>query len=231
MTAVEAEVLGSTLSGYLVDVAIPALVRMADHQAILRTYAPDGSFEDLAPHDMDVIGPILRRMGPAPRFASYLATLDASSPVTSLYDIGFESRQRLGPAGTAKAIARLESTRSEPTVSAVMGLSNATADGAVLAAVRPLLDDPNPHLRKAAVGTLARLGDIGSLDRMVSMIDGDPSRTAACQAALAASMLSPRLSAEQRSRSAAAIIRRHARAVGHERPILRSLAAAFEGPA
>jgi hypothetical protein len=228
MSAVELEVLGSTLSRHLVDVAIPALERMADHEAILASTRGGSGFDKLAPFDMDVIGPILRSVGPPERFAAYLAAIDAVPTIPDTYALYFDFRRRPGKAGTAKAVERLASPNRDRRAEALRVLSAAGPNVDLLLAMRPSLGDPDPYVRDAAVGSLARLGDIASLDRMVSMIDDDPARRTACAAATAVSILAPRLTGEQRALGLAAMRRRHARAVGHDRPILALRIAVLE---
>lgn len=230
MIAVETEVLGSTIVDTLLDVAIPALERI-DHEAIVGSQALGDRFDDLTPAAMDVVGPILRSIGQPARFAAYLAAIDAIPPVIDLDSDGVRPRRRTGPAAIATAIRRLASPSWETRVGALSELSNATPTEDLLVAVRPSMGDDHPYVRKAAVGALASLEDLSSIDMMVSMIEDDPSRTAACAAAVAASVLAPRLSSEERSRCVGAVRHRHAHAVGHERPILRSLIRTFAASA
>lgn len=223
MRAGDAEALGETIARHLAEHGIPALERMASDEAILGTYLdgePEPGLEFAA---MDVIGPILRRIGPQERFERLLAVLDADGAALQLYTLLDDIGPRMGPARTGKALQRLEANRFEPRQQALLDLGFAQTSPAIVGAVRPALGDSDWRIRFAAAQALGRLGDVGSVPELVSIVVRDPVRTAAIHAAFALLRLAPQLPATERERVRSAITERRDRAVGHDRSALSEI--------
>lgn len=234
MLATEVRLLGEAIAGHLADRAIPALERMASDEAILATYLDGEARPDLKFAAMDVVGPILRRIGPPERFKRFLAVLDGDGAAIRLYTMWDEFGPRMGPARIAKALQRLEAKGFEPRQQALTDLGFAAATPAILDAVRPGLGDTDWRIRFAAAQALGRLGDVASLPELLAMVAGDPVRTAAVHAAVALLRLAPQLGDVDRERVRVAITERRDRAVGHDRSalseILRAATAAARAP-
>jgi hypothetical protein len=231
MLAVETEILGTTLAGHLVELAIPELERMAPDEAILATVLDGEPRPGLPPATMDVVGPILRRIGPPERFARWLAILDepadgeSAAALYSLMDA--LAPRRMGEKRIQQRLERLSSVGFEPRQQAIMDLGSAPADDRIIGAVKPALDDGDWRIRFAAAEALGRLGHAPSAPRLASMVRDEPVRMAAVHAAFALVRLDPSLDAVQRADDRSAIRERHQRAVGHDRAalahVLRSL--------
>ena len=227
MLAVEAQVLGETIASNLTEHAIPALERMATDAAILASYLDGEPRPGLAPAAMDVIGPILRRIGPLGRFEQFLAALDGDDAAIRQYTMFDDFGPRMGPARIAKALQRLEAKGFEPRQQALTDLGFAAVSPAILDAVRPALVDTDWRIRFAAAQALGRLGDSTSAQRLAAMVVRDPVRTAAVHAALALLRLSPGLDPRTREQAEAAIADRRDRAVGHDRSALSEILRRF----
>lgn len=223
MLAVEAQVLGATIAGHLAERGVPALERMASDAAILATYLDGEPRPGLAPAAMDVIGPILRRIGPPVRFERYLAVLDGDGSGLWSYTILDDFGARMGPARIAKALQRLEAKGFEPRQQALLDLGFAAASPEILEAVRPALGDSDWRIRFAAAQALGRLGDVASVRKLSAIVAGDPVRTAAVHAAFALLRLAPRLAVTDRERVRDSITERRDRAVGHDRSALSEI--------
>lgn len=223
MLATEARVLGEAIAGHLAERATPALERMASDEAILATYLDGEARPDLEFAAMDVVGPILRRIGPPERFKRFLAVLDGDGAAIRLYTMWDEFGPRMGPARIAKALQRLEAKGFEPRQQALTDLGFAAATPAILGAVRPGLGDADWRIRFAAAQALGRLGDVVSLPGLLAMVAVDPVRTAAVHAAVALQRLAPKLGDVDREQARVAITERRDRAVGHDRSALSEI--------
>ncbi len=232
MRSAELDVLGETLATHLVDAALAMLDRMAPDEAILRTYLNGEPKPGLSSADMDVIGPILRRLGPAERFARYLAVIDADgADAASAYTMWDDfPPAALGPARIAKRMARLTAKGFEPRQQAIIDLGYATPDDTIRGAIRPALDDPDWRIRFAAAQSLGRLGDVSVVRRLMAIVADEPVRMVAVHAAFALRRLDQLLEEGDRHQLRATIRDRRDRAVGHDRAALSHLIAEM-GPA
>jgi hypothetical protein len=212
----------------LTERAMPELERMANDQAILLSSSSDRAFLELSPAEQDVVGPILRESGTEEEFRSYLATLDARHPPLDMYEIWDSYAPRIGPARTAKALAKLkEARRFEPRGEALRQLAVAQPSPEVLVAVRTQLNDENAHVQFAAASAAGRLGDVDAVGRLIELVAGGK-RFVACAAALALGRLVPRLDDAGRRGALETLRLRHGVAVGHERPLLRHVIGQLE---
>jgi hypothetical protein len=222
----EAQELGETLVDLLTRNALPALDSMASDQSILESVLPGGEpIPGMFPAQMDVVGPIVRRLGPPERFARHLEVCDREGARSaSLYELFDEfPPAALGPARIRKRLENLDRKGFEPRQQAIMDLGYAKSTEEIMAAIRPFLDDGNTYFRFAAAQALGRLGDVSVVPRLISMVREEAARATAVHAAFALAKLDRRLVADGRSASRAAIQERRGRAVGHDRAALSEL--------
>src|SRR5262245_21823215 len=225
----DATSLGATLTALVAAYILPALEQMADHEAILAAAGAAPPFVGLHQATMDIAGPILRAISDEARFTAYLAALDDAEPALSLYSFHSVANRRPSSAAIDQALRKLATSgRLEPRYAALELLSRASPDDRIVAAVRDVLDDADPRVRRAAALAIGRLRDDDSALVLARLIDADPARDVACAAAIAASALRPTMSATDRAVVARAIDLRRARAVGHDRPLLNHVAGVFE---
>ena len=223
MLAAEAQVLGESIAGHLIERGIPALERMASDEAILATYLDGAPRPGLPAAAMDVIGPILRRIGPRERFEAFLAGLDGDGSGLWTYTVIDDLGPKMGPARIAKALERLSAKGFEPRQQALIDLGFAAMSPAILEAVRPTLADSDWRIRFAAAQALGRLGDVASVPELAAMVVGEPVRSAAVHAAIALARVAPQLSTSELERVRGVITDRRDRAVGHDRSALSEL--------
>jgi hypothetical protein len=221
MSARDLDRLGVEVGDALIRRGVPELDRMVADQAILELHsASEGS--DMSPYALDIVGPLLREVGPPDRFAAYMTRLDASRPEPLLYRIHDIEPARMGPARTAKALEKLQRPGWGPRQQALFDLAHARPSPEIVAAVLQALQDPVGDVRMAAAHAAGHLRITESLAALNARIRTAP-RHHACYAALAAVRLVDRLDAGGRESLSAAIRARHSDAVGHERPLLGQL--------
>jgi hypothetical protein len=173
---------------------------------------------------MDVVGPILRRLGPPDRFERFLASLDADSAALDHYlFLDDLIKPRMGPTRIAKALERLRAKGFEPRQQALLDLGFAPASAEILDAIRPALADPDWRIRFAVARSLGRLGDASSVGALRALVVGDPRRDVVVHAAIALLRLAPQLRPSDRKANRGAIAERRDRAVGHDRSALSEL--------
>jgi hypothetical protein len=224
MSRVEQGAVGGQVGSVVVG-ALPAIDRMATDEAILASVL-DGRSTDsnLAPAERDVVGPILRRLGPPERLQRYLAACDAVGPdAAKLYELFDDWDVRIGPARIQKALADLGRTNAWKRQEAIERLGYATATPEILRALRPFLTDENKFLRRAAAQALGRLADAEAAPPLQAMVREDPARDTAVIAAYALAKLDGTLDSAARRATRAAVSERHARAAGHDRAGLAEL--------
>lgn len=232
MLLVELEVLGDTIADHLTSVGLPMLEAMATDEAILATWLDGEPTHGMVPAAMDVVGPILRRIGPPERLASYLSIIDNDGlGALSVYSLWDEFPVKIGPKRLHQRLERLAASGSLPRQSDILDLGWAPRPEDVRAEIRPFLDHPDRDIRWAAAWSTARLKDVASIPRLISMVRDEPSRRNATQAAFALARLNDRLPAEDRSTILEAIRARRARAVGHDRAALSELVRRLTTPA
>jgi hypothetical protein len=210
--------LANEVGDALIERGVPELDRMVGDDALLDLHL-GGADSDLSPYAQDIVGPLLRELGPPNRFAAYMTRLDASRPETLLYRLHDIEPTRMGPARTAKALEKLRRPGWEPRQQALFDLAHAQPTPEIVAAVLEAFQDPVDNVRMAAVHAAGHLGIVESLSALLDQIR-TASRQQACYAALAGARLAGRLDDLGRQSLGAAIRARHADAVGHERPLL-----------
>jgi hypothetical protein len=231
----ETERLGQTLADHLSVLAVPWLEAMASDEAILATVLDGEPRAGLSSADMDVVGPILRRLGPPERFARWLAILDepaegqAAVAIYALFDD--YPTARMGAKRIEQRLEKLNAAGFERRQQALIDLGFAPPDERIVRAVRPCLDDGDWRIRFAAAQALGRLGDTASAPRLAAMVRHEPVRSAAVHAAVALVRLDRALDAAARAELRAAIADRRERAVGHDRAALSHVRRSLESPA
>lgn len=224
MTDADIARLGQELASHLADVAVPKLTEMATDEAILAAHLPAEPAAGLAPMSMDVIGPILRRLGPSPRFEHYLQVIDEDGATSaSLYTMFDGFPPVLGPKRIAARLEKLSAKGFAPRQQAIMDLGYAPHSEEIRAAIRPFLDDANKWFRAPAAEALGRLGDRASLPRLLEMVRHDQARRTAVYAAFALARLDRAATVAERPQIRRAITERRERAVGHDRAALSRL--------
>ena len=226
MQPAEVRRLGEELVELLTRVALPKLEAMASDEAILESVLPGGEpIAGMFPAQMDVVGPILRRIGPADRLARHLELCDQEGDRSaSLYEM-FDDfpTAALGPVRIQKRLENLSRSGFEPRQQAIIDLGYANPDEAIMAPLRPFLRDTNRYIRFAAAQALGRLGDVTVAPELCAMVRDDPARATAVHAAFALAKLDRRLDEHGRGGSREAIRDRRDRAVGHDRAALSEL--------
>lgn len=224
MSGAEREAVGEKV-GRVVEGALTAIDRMATDEAILASVLDGrGTDSSLAPAERDVVGPIVRRLGPPERLERYLAACDAVGPdAAKPYELFDDLDVRIGPARIQKALADLGRTNAWKRQEAIERLGYAPATPEILRAVRPFLTHENKFLRRAAAQALGRLGDAEAALALQAVVRDDPARHTAVIAAYALGKLDGRLDASGRQETRAAVVVRHARAAGHDRAGLAEL--------
>ena len=222
----EGDELGQELVEHLTRHAVPKLVAMAPDEAILESVLPGGQpTSGMLPAQMDVVGPILGRIGPPDRLARHLAVCDAEGARSaSLYEL-FDDfpTAALGPARIQKRLENLSRAGFEPRQQAIIDLGYARPSEAIMAALRPFLGDENTYIRFAAAQSLGRIGDVTVAPRLREMVRDEPARATATHAAFALAKLDQRLDEHGRAASRRAISGRRDRALGHDRAALSEL--------
>ena len=219
--------LGRKLAGQLTKRAIPKLVAMSRDEAILGTVLAGEPRRGLSPAEMDVVGPILRRVGPPARFHRFLEILeeppegDAAARTYRFFRAS--PRTPMGRKRVAKRLGRLNAVRFEPRRRAILDLGHAQPTARILSAIRPALEDPDWRVRFAAAQTLGLLGDRSAALRLTTMVRSDPVRAVAVYAAFALARLDASLDPSMRAEIRSAVEDRRERAVGHDRAALTHL--------
>jgi Domain of unknown function (DUF4304)/HEAT repeats len=227
--------LGNTVAGHLADRAVPKLEVMASDEAILATVLDGEPRAGLEPADMDMVGPILRRLGPPGRFARWLDVLDepaegeAALAVYTLFDD--YPPARMGARRIEQRLEKLDARGLEPRQQAIIDLGFAQRSDRIIGAIRPALDDGDWRIRFAAAQALGRLGDTQSAPRLAEMVRAEPVRFTAVHAAFALVRLDRSLDAAGRPETRAALADRRDRAVGHDRAALSHLIRSLDSPA
>ena len=227
--------LGNTIAGHLADRAVPKLEVMASDEAILATVLDGEPRPGLSTAQMDIVGPILRRLGPPERLTQYLEMLDmpaegeAAAWVYTFFDP--YPTARMGEKRIEQRLEKLDARGFEPRQQAIIDLGFAQRSDRIVGAIRPALDDGDWRIRFAAAQALGRLGDRQSAPRLVEMVRYEPVRSAAVHAAFALVRLDRSLDAAGRSETRAAIADRRDRAVGHDRAALSHLIRSLESAA
>jgi hypothetical protein len=222
MPPAKVDELGADVARLLVELAVPALDRMASDEAILATWLPAEPESGMVPAAMDVVGPILRRVGPDERLKRYLEIVDREGERSaSLYTM-FDDfpPARMGPARTARAMERLSAKGFEPRQDAIIALGYAARTDAISDTIRPLLEDPDWRIRFAATQSLGRLRDLQAVPRLRAMVTEEPVRTVAVHAAVALWRMDRQLDPGGRRDVRAALEARRDRALGHDRAAL-----------
>lgn len=226
MPGAEVEELGASLVDLLARLALPTLEAMASDEAILDSVLPGNEpTPEMFPAQMDVAGPILRRLGPPARLMRFLEACDRNGARSaSLYEM-FDDfpPAALGPVRIRKRLENLSRAGFEPRQEAINDLGFARPSDEIKAALRPFLVDENAYLRSAAAQALGRLGDRTVVPHLRSMVRDEPARATAVHAAFALSKLDRHLDPEGRAASRQAIADRRDRAVGHDRAALSEL--------
>lgn len=218
--------LGGSLADDLTSKAVPKLEEMASDEAILESVLPGSEpIPGMFPAQMDVVGPILRRIGPPDRLTRHLEVCDSNGARSaSLYEMFDEyPPARLGPVRIRKRLENLSRVGFEPWQQAIIDLGYAKPTEEIKAALRPFLGNANTYIRFAAAQALGRLGDIEVAPNLRSMVRDEPARATAVHAAFALAKLDKRLDETGRAESRAAMADRRDRAVGHDRAALSEL--------
>jgi HEAT repeat protein len=219
--------LGRTLAGEITDRGLPILAAMARDEAILGNVLAGEPRPGLSPAQMDVVGPILRRIGPPARLDRFLEILDEPSEgdaAARTYKFIREIRRtRMGNKRVARRLRNLGAVRFEPRQRAILDLGYAQPTEQIRSAIRPALDDPDWRVRFAAAQALGLLGDGSAAPRLATMVRSDPVRTVAVYAAFALARLDGSLDPSMRAEIRSAVEDRRERAVGHDRAALTHL--------
>ena len=227
--------LGNTVAGHLAERAVPKLEVMASDEAILATVLNGEPRLGLSPAEMDIVGPILRRLGPPERLTQFLEMLDqppegeAAAWIYTFFD-PYPTAQ-MGEKRIEQRLEKLDARGFEPRQQAIIDLGFAQRSDRIVGAIRLALDDGDWRIRFAAAQALGRLGDTQSAPRLAEMVRAEPARSNAVHAAFALVCLDRSLDAARRSESRAAIADRRERAVGHDRAALSHLIRSLESSA
>jgi Domain of unknown function (DUF4304)/HEAT repeats len=216
--------LGSTVAGHLADRAVSKLEVMASDEAILATVLDGEPRPGLSTAQMDIVGPILRRLGPPERLSRFLEMLDepAEGETAAWVYTFFDPYPpaRMGEKRIEQRLEKLGASGFEPRQQAIIDLGFAQQSERIVGAIRPAIDDGDWRIRFAAAQALGRLGDTQSAPRLADMVRAEPVRSAAVHAAVALLRLDRSLAAPDRAEIRQAIGERREQAVGHDRAAL-----------
>lgn len=211
-------------AGRLSDLATEVRTALADHGLpAIREHASDEAILDAVLRDnrrgfgqVDVAGVLLAALGGTPEQRRTFTSL-VTTTRTWMLEHDIDLRPRQGPKRTAANLALLSDARVERRANAAHELGRAEAAPEVLAALRDCLSDESPRVRIKAGCSLAELGDLASVDRLLADLRHEPHRFLAVELGDALVKLALR-EPGVRTRLVPVVQERLSRAVGIEVP-------------